>query len=176
MFSRQLSMQESSSRVSSTQPSPRPSSTLASSYSESVSENQSQVEVINRALSTAKVLGRVRRERLAQSEPPVARQVLVRTLKKNLERRLSQISLTNSHQGSTLDSQVSESLQPLPLEHHSPRTSSPLNLSFSITLPQEVQYPHQIALILSSSKIAQNFQHQSSPFRYPGYRLKLKLD
>ena len=97
MFSRQLSMQESSSRVSSAQPSPRPSSTLASSYPESVSESPSQVDVINRALSTAKVLGRVRRERLAQSEPPSgaaspgknAQEELIEETKSNQFHRLS---------------------------------------------------------------------------------------
>ena len=118
-------MQESSSSATPTQPSPRLSSTLASSG------NQSQVEAINRVLSTAKVLARVRRERLAQSEPPVARQVLERTLKENLNRRLSQISLASSPQGSTPDIQVREPTPSLNLEHHSPRTSSPLDLTIS---------------------------------------------
>ena len=124
-------MQEPSSRASPTQPSPRPSSSLTSSHAGCVTINESQVEVLNRALSTAKVLGRVRRECLATSEPPVARQILERTLKKNLNRRLSQISLTSSPQGSSLDIQVTQPI-PLPhLEHHSPRTSSPLNLTLS---------------------------------------------
>ena len=131
MHSCQLSMQEPSSRVSSTQPSPRPSSSLASSYADSVSAHQTQVEVINRALSTATVLKRVRNERLAKSEPPVARQVLERTLKKNLARRLSQISLTSSPQASTVEIQVTEPTQSPHLEHNSPRTSSPLDLTFS---------------------------------------------
>ena len=61
--------------------------------SSSVADDSSQVEVIDRALNTAKVLGRVRRGRLAHSEPPGNRQILERTLKQNLEKRLSQSPL-----------------------------------------------------------------------------------
>ena len=117
-------MKESSSCRSPQQPSPRPSSTIpASSQLEVLSDSTSQVEVISRALSTASTLGRVRRDSLAISDPPVARQVLERSLKRNLDRRLNQISFLNTAQESsqeTLDSQLQTQFP-----ENSPRTSSP---------------------------------------------------
>ena len=96
MTSRQLLTLESLSHQSLQPPLSRPSSQLDPCPSPDcvVDIECSQVDSIARALNTAKVLGRVRRGRLAQSEPPRDRQILERTLKNNLERRLSQISLT----------------------------------------------------------------------------------
>ena len=59
-------------------------------------DDSNQVVIIERALSTASTLGRVTREPRSQSTPPAHNQILVRALKRNLSRRLSQINLTQS--------------------------------------------------------------------------------
>ena len=87
--------------------------------SSSVADDSSQVQVIARALNTAKVLGRVRRGRLAHSEPPGNRQILERTLQQNLQKRLSQISFTDSEQGQSPRFWANS------VPEKSPRTSSP---------------------------------------------------
>ena len=115
-------MKESSSYQSTQQSPPRPSSTLTSSNLE-----YSQVDLIARTLSTASTLGRVRRDSLAIRDPPETRQVLERTLKRNLNRRLTEISLVNSNQELSQLSNPSQLLG-TPLERF-PRTSSPFEQS-----------------------------------------------
>ena len=128
MTSRQLLTLESSSHQSVQPHLSRPSSQLEPCPSPDcvVDIECSQVDSIARALNTAKVLGRVRRGRLAQSEPPRDRQILERTLKNNLERRLSQISLTGPPQGQSPRFWAnSELTNNSTSSQHSPRTSSP---------------------------------------------------
>ena len=116
-------MKESSSCPSPKQSPPRPSSAQTSSLT--LSSSTTQVEVISRALRTASTLGRVRRESLALRDPPETRQVLERTLKKNLHKRLSEISLVDSAQESSQSSIPNLFLNPP--EETFPRTSSPFN-------------------------------------------------
>ena len=119
-------MQKSSSLQSFEQPPPRPSTNHSDSLLDSSCSSTSQVDAIRKALTAAKVLGHVRRGRLATSEPPVARQALERTLQKHLERRLSQVSFTDSPEGSTCSfNEFEPRLNETPIEL-SPRTSSPL--------------------------------------------------
>ena len=129
-FSRQLSKLELLPNLSD-QPSslsPEPAHTPNSTASAFESANTSQVEDIDSALNTAKVLGRLKRGygNKKKRDSPKTRQILERTLKNNLDRKLRRISLVyppDSEPLSLLDSTENRSLPSL--EINPPRTSSP---------------------------------------------------
>ena len=102
-------------------------------------DDSNQVVIIEKALSTASTLGRVTREPRSQSTPPAHNQILVRALKRNLSRRLSQISLIPSAEESTSGSFAppSTSFSQFPLSSESsPRTSSPIDFIYNPLAPQ----------------------------------------
>ena len=110
------------------------------------SANTSQVENIDSALNTAKVLGRLKRGYgSSKRDSPKTRQILERTLKNNLERKLRRISLVyppDSENLSLLESSQSRSLPSL--EINPPRTSSPCE-------PQNILAPRTPLLTPSGS-------------------------
>ena len=138
-------MQESSSRENTQQSSSRPPSSVSNSQWLSLSESPSQVDLIDVALTSARTLHTVRRGHLASSDPPIHRQCLEKALKNQLNRRLSQLSLTSTNQESLLGgAQANPPQEPAPenlslnSEHlclksnnlcpnNSPRTSSPFD-------------------------------------------------